>query len=333
MVLRAGLVGLGVMGRNHARLLQSTDDIEFVGAVDPAGDTAGVVRDAPTVPTVEDLLGIGLDVCVVACPTEDHLPVGLALAGAGVHALIEKPLATDLVAANQIVDAFEAAGLVGAVGHIERSNAAVREMRRRIAAGDLGELFQVSTRRVGPFPGRIRDVGVVKDLATHDLDLAAWVGGATYRSIAARTTHRAGRPFEDLVAATGQLANGVITNHLVNWLTPYKERLVVATGEGGCLVADTLLADVTRYENGSVDLEWRELADFRGVSEGNVVRYAIPKPEPLRVQLEAFRDAVNGRDATIVTLREGLSAVAAADAAIESASTGETVRVVGGGSS
>lgn len=325
MVLKAGLVGLGMMGRNHARLLQSTEGIDLVAVVDPVGDNTGAVRTAPVVASVDEMLALGIDICVVACPTEDHEPVALQLAAGGVHALIEKPLATDLPSARRIVAAFDEAGLVGAVGHIERSNAAVREVRRRIAEGELGELFQVATRRVGPFPGRIRDVGVVKDLATHDLDLAAWVGGAGYSSIAAHTAHRAGRPHEDLVSATGRLENGVITNHLVNWLTPYKERLLVATGEGGCLVADTLLADVTRFENASVELEWGGIADFRGVSEGNVIRYAIAKPEPLRVQLEAFRDAVNGSDEAIVPLRDGLSAVAVADAAIRSAAMGSTV--------
>lgn len=327
MVLKAGLVGLGMMGRNHARLLQSTDGIELVAVVDPVGDVNGLIRSAQLVETVDQMLEIGVDICVVACPTEDHESVGLALASGGVHALIEKPLAVDLQAAQRIVDAFEAASLVGTVGHIERSNAAIRAMRNRISDGELGELYQVATRRVGPFPDRIRDVGVVKDLATHDLDLAAWVGGSKFASISAHTAHRAGRHHEDLLSATGLLENGVVTNHLVNWLTPFKERLVVATGEGGCLVADTLVADLTRFENASVSLEWGPISDFRGVSEGNVTRYAIAKPEPLRVQLENFRDVVNGLDAEIVPLRDGLLAVEAADAAILSTLEGRTVSI------
>jgi UDP-N-acetylglucosamine 3-dehydrogenase len=327
MVLRAGLVGLGMMGRNHARLLQSTEGIELVAVADPVGDLNGVIRTAAVVSTVDEMIAVGLDICVVACPTEDHENVGAKLAAAGVHALIEKPLAVDLPAARRLADAFEAAGLVGAVGHIERSNAAVRSLRARLAAGELGEVFQVATRRLGPFPDRIRDVGVVKDLATHDLDLTAWVGGAAYASIAAQTVRKAGREHEDLVAATGLLANGVVTNHLVNWLTPYKERLVVATGDRGVMVADTMTADLTHYSNGSVAVEWENLSGFRGVSEGDITRYAIPKPEPLKVQLEGFRDMVLGEPADIVTMREGTAAVAAADAAIESASSGIAVRI------
>lgn len=329
MALRAGLVGLGMMGRNHARVLQSTSGIELVVVSDPMGDPTGAVHTAPVVETVEALLAHDLDVCVVACPTEDHEAVGMALADAGVHTMIEKPLAVDSPAAMRLTERFEAAGLVGAVGHIERSNAAVRSMRERLQAGELGDVLQVATRRVGPFPARIRDVGVVKDLATHDLDLTAWVGGASYSSISARTVHRAGRVHEDLVAATGQLANGVVTNHLVNWLTPFKERLVVATGDRGCLVADTLLADLTFFHNASVPTTWSGIASFRGVSEGDVVRYAIDKPEPLRVQLESFRDAVLGEPAEIVTMRDGMQAVAVADAALASASNGSVVEISG----
>lgn len=329
MVLRAGLVGLGMMGRNHARVLQATDGIELVAVADPAGDRHGAVRGAPVVENVDQLLTHDLDLCVVACPTEDHEMVGLALAESDVHTLMEKPLALDLAAAQRLVDAFERRGLVGAVGHIERSNAAVRSMRERLLAGEIGEVFQVATRRIGPFPDRIRDVGVVKDLATHDLDLTAWVGGSSYMSVAAHTVSRAGRDHEDLVTATGRLSNGTVTNHLVNWLTPFKERLVVATGERGCLVADTLLADLTLYKNGSVPVEWESISGFRGVSEGDVIRFAIPKPEPLRVQIEMFRDAVLGEHADIVTMADGMAAVAVADAAIESAANNTTVTIQG----
>ena len=115
------------------------------------------------------------------------------------HALIEKPLTTDVESAHEIAEAFAAAGLVGAVGHIERYNPALQQARARIANGDLGEIYQITTRRQGPFPGRIADVGVILDLATHDIDLTAWVAQQPFASVAARTAHRSGRPHEDLV--------------------------------------------------------------------------------------------------------------------------------------
>ncbi|MGN6334396.1 MAG: Gfo/Idh/MocA family protein [Motilibacteraceae bacterium] len=325
--LRAGLIGLGMMGRHHARVLRSLDGVELVAVADPGGDAHGVAGGLPVLSSVEELIDHGIDYCMVAVPTIYHEPVGLALAAAGVHAMVEKPLAQDTPAAQRLADAFEQAGLVGAVGHIERYNPALQSLRTRLEQGDLGAVYQVVTRRQGPFPARIADVGVVKDLATHDIDLTAWVTQQPFRSVAARTALKSGREHEDLVAVVGQLADGTVTSHLVNWLSPMKERVTIVTGEKGAFVADTLTADLTFHANGLVPTEWQSIASFRGVSEGDMIRFAIPKPEPLRTEHEAFRDAVLGKDADIVTMRQGLATVAVAEACLESAREGRTVEV------
>ena len=326
--LRAGLVGLGMMGRHHARVLGSLDGVELVAVSDPMGDPHGVAGGRPVLASVQELIKVGVDYAMVAAPTAFHEELALALAEAGIHALIEKPLAVDTPAAKRITEAFASRGLVGAVGHIERYNPALQTLRKKLDAGDLGEVYQIITRRQGPFPARIADVGVVKDLATHDIDLTAWVSRASFISVSAQTAHKSGRAHEDMVAAVGQLSNGIITNHLVNWLTPFKERLTMVTGERGTLVADTLTADLTFYANASVETEWDSVAAFRGVSEGDVVRYAISKPEPLRTEHEAFRDAVLGLPGAtekIVTMEQGLATVAVAEAMLESAKRKEVI--------
>ncbi len=325
--LRAGLVGAGMMGRNHARVLASLEGVELVAIADPGGDPHSVAGGRAVLSSVEELIAAGVDYVVVACPTAFHLEVGLALANAGVHALVEKPLADTTGGAKQLADAFSAAGLVGAVGHIERYNPALQDARRRLEEGELGDIYQVVTRRQGPFPGRIADVGVVKDLATHDIDLTAWVTQSPYACVAAQTAHRSGRPHEDLVAFVGSLQGGIVTSHLINWLSPMKERVTIITGERGALVADTLTADLTFFGNGKVASEWDEMARFRGVSEGDMIRFAIAKPEPLRTEHEQFRDAVLGLDADVVTMEQGLRTVQVAEAVIQSAATGLAVAV------
>lgn len=325
--LRAGLIGLGMMGRHHARVMSSLEGVDLIGVADAGGDPHGRGGDRPLVESIEELIELRLDYCMVAVPTIHHTKIGLALAHAGVHAMIEKPLAHDTPSARMLAEAFVANGLVGAVGHIERYNPALQSARARIAAGELGTIYQVSTRRQGPFPDRIEDVGVIKDLATHDIDLTAWVTQQPFASVAARTAYRSGREHEDLVSITGQLADGTVTNHLVNWLSPLKERVTVITGELGAFVADTLTADLTFFANGSVHITREDMAQFRGVSEGDMIRYAIAKPEPLRVEHENFRDAVLGKNAAIVTMHEGLATVAVAEAAIESARTGQTITI------
>ena len=326
--LRMGLVGIGMMGRNHARVLNNLDGVDLVGVADPGGDRFAMAGPAHVVDSVTALIELGIDAAVVATPTVFHLQAGLELAAAGIHTMIEKPLATNEVECRQLVDAFEGAQLINAVGHIERCNPALRALRERLEAGDLGEIYQVATRRQGPFPNRIADVGVVKDLATHDIDLTAWVIQSPYARVSAQTAHKSGRDHEDLISITAQTVNGTVVNHLVNWLSPLKERLTVVTGEKGAFVADTLTGDLTLHENGLVATEWDQVSSFRGVTEGNSTRYAIAKPEPLRVQHEGFRDAVLGHGgAHIITMREGMATVAVADACIAAAREGRTIEL------
>lgn len=318
--LRVGLIGLGMMGRHHARVLRQIDGLDLVAIADANGDPHQVAGDLPVLNSVAELIDTGIDMAVCAVPTGMHEEIGLELAQAGVHTLIEKPIADSVESATRLAEAFAAGGVVGAVGYIERYNPALQSLRDRMAAGELGEIYQIATRRQGPFPARIADVGVVKDLATHDIDLTAWLAQAEYAHVDAQVTTRSGRAYEDMVAATGRLHNGIITNHLVNWLSPMKERVTVVTGEKGAFTADTLTADLTFHANGVVDTEWESVARFRGVSEGDMTRFAIQKREPLRVEHENFRDAVLGMNNDVVTLQEGLNALRTVETLLASSS-------------
>lgn len=323
--LRAGLVGYGQMGRHHARVLRQLPGVELVGVAEPDPRPDRQSTGIEFMPSLEELIAAGIDLAVVSVPTSAHEEVGLALAAAGVHALIEKPIAADVPTADRIAKAFADAGLVGCVGHIERYNPALQDMRRRLEYGEIGDIYQIATRRQGPFPERVADVGVVLDLATHDVDLTSWVSQRRYSAISAQTAFRSGRDHEDLVAAVGMLEDSTVVNHLVNWLSPLKERVTVVTGERGTLVADTLAADLTYYSNGVAPVKWDTLASFRGVVQGDVIRYAIAKREPLLVELEAFRDAVLGKADRTVPISDATHAVAVADAMIAAANTGKTL--------
>ncbi|MEU3653715.1 Gfo/Idh/MocA family oxidoreductase [Streptomyces sp. NPDC032161] len=323
--LRAGLIGLGSMGRNHARVLHGLEGVELVAVADPVAAPGSAPAGVPLVRSVAELAAAGIDYAVVACPTALHEEVALDLAERGIHALIEKPLAPSVRSAETIGRAFEKRGLVAAVGHIERFNPALRELRARLELGELGEVLQVVTRRQGPFPARIADVGVVYDLATHDIDLTAWLTNSRYESVSSYTVAHSGRPHEDMVGFIGRLSSGAMTSHLVNWLSPLKERVTVVTGEHGCFVADTLTADLWFHANGSQPTEWEGLRQFRGVFEGDVTRYAVVKREPLLVEHETFRDAVLGEEADIVTLEQATDTVAVAEAVLAAAADGTSV--------
>ena len=285
--LRVGVLGLGSMGRHHVRNARNTEGFELVAVADPGGDRFGVAGYLPVLESVSAMIEVGIDAAIVAVPTVFHEEAALALAEAGVHTLVEKPLAASVEAGQRVAEAFKSAGLVGAVGYVERCNPAL--------------------------------------LATHDVDLAAWVAGSEYKEIYAQTAHRSGREHEDMVVASGSFKNGVLVNHLVNWLTPFKDRTTIVTGEHGALVADTAMGDLTFYENGDMPLQWDQIAAFRGVSEGTVTRYALAKREPLAVEHEHFRDAILGKGNEHVSMEEGLNALKVVEGILASAASGQAV--------
>jgi UDP-N-acetylglucosamine 3-dehydrogenase len=329
-MMRGAVIGLGMIGRHHARLLQASDRIAFAGAVDPGGDRYRAVHEPALVfGSVAELLSHGApDLAVVAVPTELHLEVAQELAAAGTSLLIEKPLAASAQDARAIVELCARAGVAGAVGHVERFNPALQELRRRLLGDQIGRLFTVSTTRSGPFPSRIQDVGVVKDLATHDIDLVSWLSDSAITTLAAQTQYLTGRQHEDLVLIIGALQSGAAFHTAVDWVSPTKVRRTRVLGERGMLEADLLSADLYFYENASVDVTWPASQQFRGVSEGNVTRYALAREEPLRVEHERFYDLLEGvTDAGVVTLEQGVAIVAVAEAVLDSARRHQTVTV------
>lgn len=325
--LRAAVLGLGMIGRHHARVLQSLEGVEFVGAADPGGDSFHSVHDPALVfASLEALLDRARpDFAVVAVPTEAHADTVRALAASGIHALIEKPLAATSAEAADVVRICTAAGVRAATGHVERFNPAMIGLRRRVADGLIGDLQLVTTERVGPFPQRVRDVGVVKDLATHDLDLIQWVTGQPIAAVAARTLSPTRREHEDVVLALGELRDGTLFNCMVDWLSPTKRRRLRALGSRGMLQADTVVTELTHFAHADVPSAWDSAQALRGVAEGDVTTYALSRTEPLRSELMAFRDFVAGDDdAPVVSLAEGLAAVRAAELVLASAASGQT---------
>lgn len=323
--LRAGLIGLGMMGRNHLRVLSSLPGVDFVGTVENHKSISSNQQNGKILRNISELIKMKIDYAVVAVPTIFHLEVCRELAESGIHTLVEKPLAQDFETSTALSACFSSSNLIAAVGHIERYNPAVIEARRRI--GDLGTIYQIATRRQGPFPSRVSDIGVIKDLATHDIDTVMWLTSQRYSNISAQALRKDKHAYEDLVAATGKLFDGTIVNHLVNWISPSKERVTIISGEHGTLLVDTLTSDLTLYATGSIDSTWQQMANLRGSTEGRVTRFAIPKHEPLRTEHENFRDAVLGKPADIVTLEQGRLNVIVAEAIEASSQSNQFVEI------
>jgi UDP-N-acetylglucosamine 3-dehydrogenase len=265
------------------------------------------------------------DLVSVAVPTKLHALVAEEAMSRGIHVLIEKPLAPSVEEGRTIVDSAAAHGVKLMVGHIERFNPAVAEIQRRLAGDELGRVFQVHARRLSPFPGRISDVGVILDLASHDLDVMHHLLGAEVERVFAETEQKAHATCEDLVSALIRFDNGVIGLLDVNWLTPTKVRTLTVLGEGGMYVADYLTQDVYWHKNTPLGTSYDSLNVFRGAWEGDMVKVRLDKKEPLRAELEAFVRAVTDDTEPPVTGLDGLYVIDLAMTLIEAGRRHEPV--------
>ncbi len=331
--LRAGVVGLGMMGRNHVRVWdEAVEEAELVAVadLDPAAvarATAG--RRARGFESVERMLAEEeLDLVSIVAPTSLHLPATLAAFDAGASVLVEKPIAATREEALAMIDAARSAGRMLTVGHIERFNPAIRELRRRLEAGELGRIFQISATRLGPFPARIRDVGVVVDLAPHDLDVMRFLVRAEPVRIYAETERRIHTEHEDLFNGTVRFANGVLGVLNINWVTPTKRRVLTVTGERGMYVADYISQDLVFYANP----EAAETSQAHGtgtpvttVTEGERTSLAVRREEPLAVELREFARAVREGGPPPVEPHDAMVALLLARKMVESAQTGQAI--------
>jgi UDP-N-acetylglucosamine 3-dehydrogenase len=326
-LLRVAVIGAGEMGRLHARVAVESDWTELNSIVDPdpAAERVAYERRARWLRAVDELLdGDAPDIAIVATPTSQHAAVAEALIDAGIHVLIEKPIAGTIEEAAFLIEAARANGVTLGIGHVERFNPAVRELEVRLRERALGRVFQVHARRLSPFPLRVGDAGVALDLATHDLDVMCLLAGTPLR-VSAETDQKAHRTREDLLAALLRFDSGVIGLLEVNWLTPTKVRQLAVTGERGMFVVDYLNQHLTLYENAMATEAWQTLDIFDGVTEGNVTRFAITRAEPLRAQLDSFARAVRGEEPVAVPGDQGLRVLKLALAVAEAGSAGRTV--------
>ncbi|HYW26977.1 MAG TPA: Gfo/Idh/MocA family oxidoreductase [Terriglobales bacterium] len=330
---KVAVIGAGSMGKQHVRVYRELEEAEIVGVADADRDAARRVAELHGTAAYTDhrelLERARPEAVSVAVPTSSHFSVAMDAISAGVHVLVEKPIANSVAEGERLIEAARRSGVVLTVGHIERFNPAILELRQRLEAGALGRPYQMHARRLGPFPQRIRDVGVVVDLATHDLDLMCWLGGSEPVRLYAEISREIHTTNEDLLSGLVRFANDTVGLLEINWLTPTKIRELTVTGERGMFRADYLTQDLYFFENGSSpDGAWEAMSLLRGgVNEGSMTRFALRRREPLAAQLAAFLAAVRGECAPAVTGADGVRALALALELIRSAHSHRPVPV------
>ncbi|MCD4671118.1 MAG: Gfo/Idh/MocA family oxidoreductase [Anaerolineaceae bacterium] len=332
MTLRVAVIGVGSMGKNHARVYADLPDVELAAVSDVSPELAQSIGEKYGVPGYADyrrMLSVEKpDAVSIVVPTAMHEEVALAVMEAGVHLLIEKPIAATVDEGRRIIQRAKELERVLMVGHIVRFNPAMQELKKKLQAGELGRIFQVFCRRAGPFPARIRDVGVVVDLAPHDVDVMRFLLGEDPKRVFAETEQRIHTDHEDLLFGLLRFPHGVTGAVEINWLTPTKMRETLVLGERGLFRVDDLTQDLYFYENAQTAGElWAGLRTIKGVSEGSMIRYTLQRYEPLKAELQAFVQAVNGEIAVPITGEDGLAALRLALALVESGRTHQVIEV------
>ena len=308
---RVGVIGVGAMGKHHVRIYHGMRDVELVGIADANEKTANEIAaeyDTEAFTDCERLLKNDLDAVSIAVPTSLHKELACKAVNYGVHMLIEKPIADSLHNADAIIKTARRENLKLMIGHIERFNPAILKLKELISAGELGEILSISCRRVGPYAPRIRDVGIITDLAVHDIDTISYLYGKRAMqvySIAGNSFH-VKEDYASILLQYDAKRSGTVET---NWLTPYKMRTLTATGTGGVASAD--------YLEQSLEL-WKE--DGR-------INVEIEKAEPLKIELAQFVDFISNGKVPSPSGEEGKYVLSVAIAAIESYQNGNNVRL------
>jgi UDP-N-acetylglucosamine 3-dehydrogenase len=294
--LRIGVVGAGVMGSNHARVLAGMPDTTLVGIVDPLPahrTRATELTGCRTFESFDELVAEGVDAVTIAAPTHLHHELSLAAIARKIHVLVEKPIASSVEEGQEIVTAARKAGVTLMVGHVERFNPAVAAIKQAISGEDI---LSIAITRVGPFPPRMSNVGVVIDLAVHDIDLIRWFTESDIVEVQPQLSSAVAER-EDIALLQFRTASGVLAHINTNWLTPFKARNVTVATRGKYVMGDLLTRQVT------------ECFGFKPDGSYSMRHLPVGHDEPLRAELVAFLHAVRSQSVPAVTGDEGVASL------------------------
>lgn len=291
--LRAAVIGIGSMGWNHARILSSMPDVALIGVVDFDKERLSKASESfgcKGYSSVDAVLAERPDFVVVATPNEHHAPVGVQCLKAGAHVLIEKPIAGTVDDALALIAAAKSEKRLLMVGQVERFNPAV-QAAKRACAGQRIHSIQIT--RVGPFPPRMSQIGVVIDLGVHDIDIVRTIAESEIVDVQAQIVSTRGVR-EDTALLQFRTANDVIAQVNTNWITPFKTRRLEIATESKYIVADLITRQVNEF------FDYDETGSFR------TRPVFVALVEPLREELISFVTAIRTGAQPAITGEDGL---------------------------
>jgi len=330
--LKAAVIGAGSMGQNHLRVFSELEGVDLVAVAEKDKALAGGIAKRFGIASykgADKMLAVEKpDVVTCAVPTQSHTKVALSCIREGANLLVEKPIADNLKNAKKLIKAKDQADVKVMVGHIERFNPAINELKKRLMKKRLGRIFSMNATRVGPFPARIRDVGVVIDLSVHDIDIMCYLADSEVNRVYAGTEKRIHTRYKHMLSGLLKFRNGSVGVLDVNWLTPEKIREITVTGEKGMFQAKYLTQELYFHENRKAHEDTYAYPDIlMGVTEGDITQVRISKKEPLKAELEAFTEAVRKDKPEPVTCEQGYHALEIALAMNKSATKNQVINI------
>lgn len=317
--MKTAVIGTGMMGQHHVRLYSDIKDSELVGIVDQndvqTERLCSLYGGRPYSDYREMIEKEKPDAVTIALPTSLHRQATMDCLDAGIDVLVEKPIAKTVAEAEEMIAEAKRLNRVLQVGHIERFNPAVTQLKERLADGQLGKIFTIHSRRQSPYPGRITDVGVASDLATHELDMMRNIAQAEVSTMTAEVSKVMNTDNEDVVFGLLRFNNDILGILDVNWITPTKVREVTVTGENGMFTVDYLNQNLSFHSNYAAEQNQNKSEWFStkfGVAEGDFTSFRVEKKEPLRVEIEAFLQCCRDKATPLVTGEDGMEALALA---------------------
>jgi len=299
--LRYAVVGVGSMGKNHARVAHEMEGMELVGVADARLDTAESIAKLYGCPAYTDVVKVleecrpdAVSVCV---PTTLHSQVTEECIRHGIHVLLEKPIAATVEEGEQLQESAKRNGVKLMIGHIERFNPAVTKVKEILEKGEIGKVVSVMARRVGVFPPQIKDANIAVDLAIHDIDIVSYLLGELPVSavVDKRRNHIELREDSVDFFLRYPSASAYIQ---ANWITPVKIRKLNITGTNGYLEMDYINQKIQFYKS-NYEKYREEPGHVDGFSdyvlkymEPEIVEISIAKREPLKEEIRYFLRAI-----------------------------------------
>ncbi|KKR78286.1 MAG: Oxidoreductase domain protein [Candidatus Curtissbacteria bacterium GW2011_GWA1_40_9] len=320
------VIGIGYMGRNHIKILSSLPDVNLIAVCDVDQEKTQKIARQYKVRGYTNYTKLleneKLDAITICMPTPLHYKTATECIKRKLVTFIEKPICETLTEAKKLTKLAKVSHTPMMIGHIERFNPVVNEIKLRIKSGEIGKIIKIHTQRFSPPVMSQNNVSVVIDLATHDIDVMQYLLGEPIVRLYAEGLTKFHKK-EDLMSALLRFKSGTIGLLEVSWLHPIKARNLTILGENGMYSANYLTQELQFSRQSShVYTNTENYFPFTGA---DVVKVAFQAQEPLYIELRAFINAILFKKRMPVTGEDGLHALEIAERIIKSANTNNII--------